>query len=58
MDSSEIFFQREQTLQIKRARFSKIPRWINERPRETLNDKTAIEAIKKLLSNINVASAS
>ena len=32
MDWQEIFFQREQTLQIKQERFSKIQRWINERP--------------------------
>ena len=33
---------------------SKIKRCINERTRETLNDKTPIEAIKELRSNIIV----
>ena len=43
---------------VSKQEVSKIQRWINERPRETLNDKTPIEAIKELLSNINVALAS
>jgi hypothetical protein len=34
-----------------------IQRWINERPREKLYNKTPIEAIKELLSNVNVALA-
>jgi IS30 family transposase len=43
---------------VSKQEVSKIRRWINERPRETLNDKSPIEAIKELLSNINVALAS
>ena len=43
---------------VSKQEVSKIQSWINERPRETLNDKTPIEAIKELLSNINVALAS
>ena len=43
---------------VSKQEVSKIQRQINERPRKTLNDKTPIEAIKELLSNINVALAS
>jgi hypothetical protein len=43
---------------VSKQEVSKIQHWINERPRETLNDKTLIEAIKELLSNINIALAS
>jgi IS30 family transposase len=37
---------------VSKQEVSKIQRWINERPRETLNDKTPIEAIKELFSQI------
>lgn len=37
---------------VSKQEVSKIQRWINERPRETLNDKTPIEAIKELFSHI------
>jgi IS30 family transposase len=43
---------------VSKQEVSKIQRWLNERPRETLNDKTPIEAIKELFSNLNVAIAS
>lgn len=37
---------------VSKQEVSKIQRWINERPRETLNDKTPIEAIKELFSQL------
>lgn len=43
---------------VSKQEVSKIQRWINERPRETLGFKTPIEAIKELFSKTNVALAS
>ncbi len=43
---------------VSKQEVSKIQRWINERPRETLGFKTPIESIKELLSKEIVAVAS
>jgi IS30 family transposase len=56
LDSSEIFFKGKRLYKSKQD-VSKIKRWINESPSETLNVKTPIEAIKELRSNINVTLA-
>jgi IS30 family transposase len=37
---------------VSKQEVSKVQRWINERPRETLNNKTPIEAIKELFSQL------
>jgi len=37
---------------VSKQEVSKIQRWINERPRETLDDKTPIETIKELFSQL------